>query len=358
MRDPHEILGISRAANEAEIKRAFRAKAKLYHPDLHPNDPVNEREFRDIVAAYHECLKRRQEKDDLISKTHSSFSEELKRAGAQSPPPRQEPPKQQQNRPFPEDTVDVGTRKPQRAKPAQPPPPQKKTSKKGLGSFFKDSILGSFEQMVRKNLDQKERPHKSTKKTDRPQQGEDQQYSIEVGFLEARNGSKKTLKLQDGRQVQVKIPPYTREGQTLRLQGMGSSVGRSQPVGDALVQIMIIDDLYAERSNNDFFLRLPVTLSEAALGAEIRIPGLYQDLMLKIPEGSNSGTNLRLKGKGFKDKATGQAGDQYVTLEVKLPGHTDRRLKAFLREWSQDFDYDVRKNIGMGSTEQSAKKET
>ena len=119
------------------------------------------------------------------------------------------------------------------------------------------------------------------------------------------------------------------------------------------MQITIIDDLYAERSNNDFFLRLPVTLSEAALGTEIRIPGLYQDLMLKIPEGSNSGTNLRLKGKGFKDKDTGQVGDQYVTLEVKLPGHTDRRLQAFLREWSQDFDYDVRKNIGMGSTEQS-----
>ena len=353
MRDPHEILGISRAANEAEIKRAFRAKAKLYHPDLHPNDPVNEREFRDIVAAYHECLKRRQEKDALIQKTHSSFSDELNRAGAKSPPPPRPKPKPQQSHSFPEDTVDVGATKrpPPKSPPQRPPKPE---PKKGFGSFLKETILGSFEQMVQKNIDAKAKPQKTTQqKSSTLGSGEDHQYSVEVGFLEARNGSKKNLKLRDGRGVSVKIPPDTREGQTLRLQGMGSPSRQGRLAGDALVQITIIDDLYAERSNNDFFLRLPVTLSEAALGTEIRIPGLYQDLMLKIPEGSNSGTNLRLKGKGFKDKDTGQVGDQYVTLEVKLPGHTDRRLQAFLREWSQDFDYDVRKNIGMGSTEQS-----
>ena len=357
MRDPHEILGVSKAATEAEIKRAFRAKAKLYHPDLHPGDTVNEREFRDIVAAYHECLKRRREKDELIGQTHSSFSEELQRAGAKTPPPHQKSrPKPPQNRPFPEDTVNVGAKNPQ-ATQAPSPSSAQKTAKKGLGSFFKDTILGSFEQMVQKNLDQQQRQQDKTAKSP-PPRGQDQQYSIEVGFLEARNGSKKILKLQNNRQIQVKIPPDTREGQILRLQGMGGAGGRGRLAGDALVHIVIIDDLYAERSNNDFFLRLPVTLSEAALGAEIRIPGLYQDLMLKIPEGSNSGTHLRLKGQGFKDKDTGKAGDQYVTLEVKLPGHNDRRLHAFLREWSKDFDYDVRKSIGMGTNEHNPKKET
>ncbi|NQY82896.1 MAG: DnaJ domain-containing protein [Alphaproteobacteria bacterium] len=361
MRDPHEILGITKAASEAEIKRAFRAKAKLYHPDLHPGDTVIEHEFCNIVKAYHACLKRRQDKNQTIPKS-TNFSEELHRAGAKPPskPSKAKPPN---NAPFPEDTVDVGNGRAQghQDKPTPPTPPTPtaapKKPKKGLGSFFKDAFFGSFENMVQQHLNRRANP--TQKASDAAKDaGGDRHFTLDVGFVEARNGTKKTLKLNDGRLVQVKISPETRQGQTLRLQGMGLMIGRGHCAGDALVRINIIDDLYAERSNNDFFLRLPVTIAEAALGAEICIPGLYQDLMLKIPSGSNSGTNLRLKSKGFKDEDTGVAGDQYVTLEVKLPSHIDRRLHTFLDEWSKDFDYDVRKSIGMGGINNNTKKET
>lgn len=368
MRDPHEILGITRAASEEEIKRTFRAKAKLYHPDLHPNDAAIAREFREIVQAYHTCLKRRKEKDQVIQETGKSFSEELRRA-AQNPSQTSQAnkkPKEPSNREFPEDTVDIPSRPNATRKKSSPQPQAQQTppaSKNSLFSMVRNAIMGSFENMLRQSHAQKNspvQPKTSSKKRQKKAAkalGADVHYTLDVEFLQARNGTKKMLNLKDGRHVQVRIPPEARQEQILRLKGMGEG-GSNMTPGDALISINIVDDTFAERSHNDFFLRLPVTMAEAALGANIYIPGLYQDVMLEIPEGSNSGTSLRLKGKGFKDKKTGQTGDQYVTLEIRMPNYLDKRLVAFLKEWSKDVDEDVRRNLGLHVVESPTKKES
>ncbi|MGA8585884.1 MAG: DnaJ C-terminal domain-containing protein, partial [Roseiarcus sp.] len=139
------------------------------------------------------------------------------------------------------------------------------------------------------------------------------------------------------------IPPGVEDGQILRLRGKGApSPGEGEP-GDALVQIVVRPHRFFTREGDDILLDLPITIKEAALGAEVRAPTTTGSVMLRIPKRSNTGDMLRLRGKGVKKRAG--AGDELVKLKVMMPTEPEPELETFLANWTPASHYDPRKDL-------------
>ena len=139
--------------------------------------------------------------------------------------------------------------------------------------------------------------------------------------------------LPDGSTLDVKIPPGLVDGQTLRLKGKGAAgAGKGGP-GDALIEVEVLPDRRFTRDGDDISLEVPISLSEAVLGAKIPVPTPTGNVTMSVPKGSNTGTTLRLKGKGAPRRGGGN-GDQFVRLKVVLPKSPDPDLEAFVSSWS------------------------
>jgi DnaJ-class molecular chaperone len=149
--------------------------------------------------------------------------------------------------------------------------------------------------------------------------------------------------LPKGGTLHVTIPPGIQEGQILRLRGKGApSLGEGE-AGDALVEISINPHKFFSRQGDDIHLDLPITLTEAVLGAEIRAPTPRGPVVLTVPKGSNTGKVLRLKGRGVP-RRDGH-GDEFVTLRVMLPPEPNLELEAFLSHWAPGKSYDPRRDM-------------
>ena len=173
--------------------------------------------------------------------------------------------------------------------------------------------------------------------------GADLHYELPIDFLDAVNGATKTITLPQGGTLNVTIPPGVEDGQTLRLRGKGAPSPGEGPPGDALVQINVRPHRYFTREGDDILLDLPISVKEAALGAEVRTPTTTGSVMLKIPKRSNTGDMLRLRGKGVKTR--GGAGDELVKLKVMMPTEAEPELDAFLADWKPAGTYDPRKEM-------------
>src|SRR5258708_976899 len=138
------------------------------------------------------------------------------------------------------------------------------------------------------------------------------------------------MTLPDGGTLDVAIPPGLVDGQILRLRGKGAP-GTGGP-GDALIEVEVLPDRRFTREGDDISLELPVSLSEAVLGGRIRVPTPTGDRTMTVPKESNTGTILRLKGKGAPRRGGGH-GEQFVKLKVVLPKPPDPELEAFFSNW-------------------------
>jgi DnaJ-class molecular chaperone len=173
--------------------------------------------------------------------------------------------------------------------------------------------------------------------------GQDMHYRLAIDFAESIAGANKRLTLPDGGTLDVKIPPGLVDGQTLRLKGKGApGAGKGGP-GDALIEVEVLPDRRFTREGDNISLELPVSLSEAVLGGRIRIPTPTGDVTMSIPKGSNTGTTLRLKGKGAPRRGGGH-GDQFVKLKVVLPKPPDPELEAFVSNWGKGKDFNPRED--------------
>ena len=170
-------------------------------------------------------------------------------------------------------------------------------------------------------------------------------YSLRVPFLVAARGGKQRVDLPDGKTLDIDIPEGMGDGQTLRLKGQGMPGSQGRPAGDAYVEIRVEPHAFFQTRDNDIHVELPVTLTEATLGGKVRVPTVGGPVMLNVPAGSNTGTSLRLKGRGLLDRKSGQRGDQYVKLKVVLPEEPDGKLKEFLESWEAGKAYDPRKEM-------------
>jgi DnaJ-class molecular chaperone len=299
MRDPYEILGVAKTATADDIRKAYRKLAKKLHPDLNPGDKRAEEQFKEVAAA-----------NDLLSdpdKRRRFDAGEIDASGAEKAPPHAR---------YYRDYAGEGGH-----------------PYEGHGAYG-DFAQGDdmFAELLRRAAEQARR---------RP--GADLHYELQVDFLDAVNGATKTITLPGGGTLQVTIPPGVEDGQILRLRGKGApSPGEGEP-GDALVQIVVRPHRYFSREGDDILLDLPITIKEAALGAEVRTPTTTGSVMLKVPRRSNAGDVLRLRGKGVK-KRNG-AGDELVKLRVVMPKEAEPELEAFLAHWTPASSYDPRKEM-------------
>ena len=174
--------------------------------------------------------------------------------------------------------------------------------------------------------------------------GPDVDYDLRVDFMEAAKGTVRHIGLANGKRLKVTIPPGTEDGRILRLKGQGMAGFGGAADGDAYVEVLVDPDPVFRRQKNHIHVDVPVTLSEAVLGGPIEAPTIDGMVNVTVPKGSNTGTQLRLKGKGLKSGArgTGPRGDQFVHLRVVLPNKPDRDLIRFLEKWSPDRAYKAR----------------
>ncbi|HKW54906.1 MAG TPA: J domain-containing protein, partial [Stellaceae bacterium] len=166
---------------------------------------------------------------------------------------------------------------------------------------------------------------------------------LRLGFVEAALGGKRRITLAGGREVEVTVPAGIDTGQTLRLRQGGGRL-RGWAGDEILLEVAVEPHPHFRRKGNDIHIELPVTVTEAVLGATVPVPTLRGSVAVKVPRGSNSGSTLRLKGRGIV--AEGKTGDQYVKLRVVLPNPPDPELTAFLERWGATHGYDVRGKLG------------
>jgi DnaJ-class molecular chaperone len=172
----------------------------------------------------------------------------------------------------------------------------------------------------------------------------DLSYRLSVGFLDAVNGATVRLNLPEGGTLDVKIPPGMADGQVLRLRGKGGAGRGHGEAGDALVEISIEPHRFFTRQGDDIHVQIPVTVTEAVLGSRINVPTAAGPVTMTVPKNSNTGTVLRLKGKGVP-RPGGGSGDQFVKLEVMLPPRPDTALETFLSSWEAGKLYDPRQDM-------------
>ena len=166
-----------------------------------------------------------------------------------------------------------------------------------------------------------------------PRKGADSSYSLKVSFQDAVNGTTSRVNLPDGSTLDVRIPPGIEDGQVLRLRGKGAAGPGGGPAGDALITVSVTPDPVFTRDGADLRETLPIDLKTAVLGGSITVPTPSGAVRMNVPAGSDSGSILRLRGKGVQAHGTRAAGNLYVTLQVKV-GKPDAALEAFLKSWT------------------------
>ena len=345
-RDYYEVLGVSKSADEKEIKSAFRKLAKKYHPDV-SKEPDAAEKFKEAQEAY-AVLSDEQKRKQYDQFGHAAFDGMNGGAG------------------FDFSDFDFGDI---------------------FGDLF-GSAFGGFSSFGGKS---------STKS----RRGADKLMRVDLSFEEAVFGCKKEINLdfydecdechgkggkgektcstchgngtvtreqntlfgafmtrttcpdcngkgktyqstcsycrgtgsvRKNKDLEVKIPAGVDTGNRLRLAGKGDSGLNGGPNGDLYLEFRVKSHILFEREENDIYLELPITITEAVLGCKKEIPTLYGNVKLTIPEGANTGDRHRLKGKGVEDLHTGSKGNMYVIINVVIPDKIDKKQKKLFEE--------------------------
>ncbi|MWD29036.1 DnaJ domain-containing protein [Aquicoccus sp. SCR17] len=315
--DPYKTLGVAKTASQDEIKKAYRKLAKSLHPDLNPGDTAKQAEFQKVQAAY-----------DLLGDAA-------------------------QRRRFDAGEIDAsGQERPERQF-------YRQYAGADQGRYASDAGHGDFDDMSDLFSDLFGRRNREGARGgggfggfggfgggfgggDAP--GADLRYALEVDFLDAALGGKKSLSLPDGNKIDLTIPRGLRDGQTLRLRGKGQPGHGRGKAGDALVTISVREHPVFRRDGNDVEVELPITLDEAVLGARVEVPTVAGPVSMTIPKGASSGHRLRLKGKGIHP-AKGAAGDQHVRLKIVLPRKMTPELEELAERWRETSHFDPRETL-------------
>ncbi len=313
MRDPYEVLGVSKKASEAEIKKAYRNLAKKHHPDKHANDPKAVKRFQEISAAYE--IVGDKDKRTQFDRGEIDAAGQPKGFGQGFNPGAGAGFEQG----FGGFRPRGGSAGPQNFD------PEWGHGQEGIrGEDIFADILGGLGGGKRRAA--------------QPRKGADVQLQTNVTLEEAALGGTRRVVVADGRQLEFRIPPGVKDGQQIRLKGQGAPGDRGGPPGDAFITIAMAPHAYFERDGRDLRLDLPITLKEAVLSGKVPVPTLTGPVTLTLPPQSNSGRVLRLKGKGLAGTGAETPGDLYVRLIVTLPEGSDSALESFAKGWAANYD--------------------
>jgi DnaJ-class molecular chaperone len=300
---PYAVLGVKKDASAEEIRKAYRRLAKEFHPDLNPGKREAEERFKAISAA-----------NDLLSdpeKRARYDRGEIDESGAERP-------QRTYYRPHAEGAAGWKYH------------PQGEADLGDLEDLF--AAFGAGMRGRRREAG-----------AGFAARGIDRRFSLTVDFVEAATGAKQRIALAPGEWLDVTIPAGIDEGQVLRLKGKGGPGLGGGPPGDVLIEVHIAPHPLFRRSGSDIEVELPVSLAEAVLGARVTVPTVTGPVAMTIPKGADTGTRLRLRGKGIQRPGT--AGDAYVTLKVIIGESSDPELAKFLEEWSKHHPVDARRRM-------------
>lgn len=322
-KDYYKILGVPRDASDEEIRKAFRKLARQYHPDVAKDKRAAEEKFKEINEA-HEVLgdpENRRKYDELGARW---------KEGAQVPPGWDG---QAGFAPGGEQGFEFrfgGT---------------------GFSDFFEQFFgrggrFGAFGGFGRPETE-------SYGETAFARRGRDIESDILVTLEEALKGSERTVSLQriDPRTGQtttqtlkVRIPPGVREGQAIRVAGMGGDgIGRGRP-GDLYLRVRLAAHPDFQVRGADLYYTLDVAPWEAVLGTKLIVPTLKGSVSVRIPPGTNNGQQLRLRGHGLPTGQVGRNGDLYVVINVQLPERITNKERDLWKELSRVSKFNPRTN--------------
>jgi DnaJ-class molecular chaperone len=311
MRDPYDVLGVSKTASEAEIKSAFRKLAKKYHPDQSKEPKAKER-FAEVGSAY-EILgedKKRKAFDrgeiDAEGKPRASQFEGFGYGGQPGGNPR--------------DFRNFGF---------------------DFGAGGSSTQSGSIDPDILAELFGAGRTRARSQAT----RGEDIGVSIAVPLATIAQGGSMRVALATGKTLDVAVPAGIEEGKSIRLRGQGHPGSRAGAPGDVIVTIGYATHPLFKVEGRDLRLDLPVTLYEAILGARVRAPTLSGEVEVLIAPGANGGRVLRLRGKGLPGGADQTAGDLLATLRIVLPNEPDPELTALMQKMRDQKPYQPRSGV-------------
>ena len=356
-RDYYEILGISKGADEKEIKQAFRKLAKQYHPDLNPDNKEAEAKFKEVNEAY-EVLSDPDKKTKYDQFGHAAFDQNQgfgQGAGFND---------------FGDIFGDIfgdffgggaagfGGQRAQRTGPK-------------AGSDLKIKIDITFEEAAfgtKKDIkiNRIEKCHVcdgsgakkgTSKKTCRACDGAGSIKTVQrtpfgqfastrtcsecngTGEVveqpcEACHGSGKEKK---SRKLSINIPAGVDSGSVIPLRGEGNHGERGGPAGDLYVYLNVMEHEIFERDGNDIWCEIPITFAKVALGGSIEVPTLEGKVKYEVPEGTQTGTVFRLKNKGIKNIRGSGKGDQYVRVKVSVPKKLTDKQKNILKEFADEM---------------------
>jgi DnaJ-class molecular chaperone len=319
MRDPYEVLGVSKSASEAEIKKAFRTLAKKHHPDTKGGDKNAQKKFQEISLAY-----------EIVGDKDKRKKFDAGEIDAQGNPraPQFDPRAHGfEGNPF--GFGGAGGR----------------GGQQGPGDFHftwtnqdGDTAQGFRAEDIFSDLfGGLGGGRRGGGRAQQPRHGQDFTVATTVSFEEAARGGTRRVMLPNGEQIDVKIPAGLKDGQQIRLRGRGGAGLNGGEAGDVLISVSIAPHPFFTRDGNDIRMDLPVSLKEAVLGGKVPATTLSGTVQLTVPPNSNTGSVLRLKGKGFPT-GDGHAGDMYVKLVVTLPDKPDDELKKFAEGWANNYD--------------------
>ncbi|MEM1290789.1 MAG: J domain-containing protein [Cyanobacteria bacterium P01_H01_bin.162] len=301
-RNYFEILGVNQAASSAEVKQAYRQLARKYHPDLNPGDQAAEEQFKLLGEAY-EILS-----DPEKRSQYEEYSSFWKQKGFR-----------QRVSQFSFNNLEFGD----------------------LGDFnsFVDQLLnrrgesssnsnGRSAETPRYRNETASSPRSASEPRTaaaRPNPRRDAEATLTVPLERAYAGGQERIRLEDGRAIEVEMPPGMVTGQRIRLKGQG--IGG----GNLYLRIEVEPHPLFKLTGNDVFCRIPVTPSEATLGDTITVPTLDGPVQLTMPAGVQTGKRLRLAGRGYV-VGRDRRGDQIVEVEIVVPPTVSDRERALYQE--------------------------
>ena len=304
--DLYQRLGIKRGASETEVKKAYRSLAKQLHPDRNQDNPKAAERFGQITSAY-----------DILSDKDKRARYDRGEIDEDGNP----------KSPFGGGGFGGGGAGP---RPGAGGPGGFEGFPGGFeGGGNTADLSDLFEGLFGAGGPAGARRGGFGGRTRAPRKGADVAYRLKVPFIDAATLTPQRVTLAGGATIDLKLPNGVEEGTKIRLAAKGEPGPAG--AGDGIVTIAIAPHPFYVREGHDIRLTLPVTLKEAVLGGKVRVPTPEGAVMLTIPKGSSSGKVLRLKGRGFTDKA-GKRGDLLVSLEIDIPTG-DAALETFIEGW-------------------------
>ncbi len=298
MKDPYEVLGVSKNASDEEIKKVYRILAKKYHPDLNPNKNEGEAKFKELNFAY-KLIENKEAREKFEKGLYDEQFTEASDSG----------------RPF------------------------YSNFQNGKGRYANhfdadtEELFKSFFSNYKGNAGNMNLP------------GQDHLYSLMIDLKDAIIGGEKEIILSDGNKLKIKIPAGIHDKDKLRIKDRGGpGIGTGKP-GDAYIEISIRPSEIFKINGSNLEIEISLSLDEAVNGSKIMVPTIDGSVTIIIPPGTNTGAKFRVKGKGMLKVMSKIRGDQIVIIKVSLPEKTDTEFNEFIKNWSRKHPYNPRKIV-------------